>query len=499
MNRLECQAGPVLRCRTRSSRPAGPLASAMRSRSFTTSTSSGQSALKGTTLRRALRQPDAAHRRVRGGACSTRSGLQNPGVTRRSWSEELPKLRTGLPRDPIIANISGFSLEEYVETAKMFDAPATSSILEINISCPNVKRGGMAFGTQPELAAEITAAVKAAATKPVYMKLSPNVTDIVAIAKACEEAGADGHRRSSTRCLGMRIDPRTGKPVVANGTARLFRSGDQAGRACAWSIRCMQAVKHAGHRRRRRLPRADDVHRNDVRPGRAAVQIGAQNLRQSVRLQGNYRRAAARNGRTASRQLADIIDGARMSSHNDEGTERRVIIACDFSTRAETLAFLDQFTEEKPYVKIGMELFYGEGPAGIVQIKAPRAQNLPRPQAARHPQHRSKGDARCWPGSGVDMTNVHAAGTHGHDARRVEGLSEGHGSGTAAAADRRDAADQHQRGAHAAGAARSHRPIADTVSPLCAQRQGGGLDGVVCSPLEAGLVQGRPAVRISSP
>ena len=140
-------------------------------------------------------------------------GLQNPGVDK-VIAEELPELRK-LFQGPIIANISGFSVEEYVHCVEALTDEKQVEILEINVSCPNVRHGGMAFGTDPQAAAEITRAVKAVATKPVYMKLSPNVTDIVTIAKACEDAGADGLSLINT-LLGMRIDLQRKRPVLAN-------------------------------------------------------------------------------------------------------------------------------------------------------------------------------------------------------------------------------------------------------------------------------------------
>ena len=115
----------------------------------------------------------------------------------------------------VIANISGFSLDEYVYCCEKIDKEDQVGIIEVNISCPNVHGGGMAFGTDPKMAAEITKAVKAVTTKPVYIKLSPNVTDIVSIAKACEDAGADGLSLINT-LLGMRINLKTGKPIIAN-------------------------------------------------------------------------------------------------------------------------------------------------------------------------------------------------------------------------------------------------------------------------------------------
>lgn len=140
-------------------------------------------------------------------------GLQNPGIER-VISHELPELKK-IFNKPVIANISGFSLDEYVYCCERIDKEEQVGIIEVNISCPNVHNGGMAFGTSPDCAAEVTRAVKAVTTKPVYIKLSPNVTDIVSIAKACEEAGADGISMINTM-LGMRIDLKSKKPVIAN-------------------------------------------------------------------------------------------------------------------------------------------------------------------------------------------------------------------------------------------------------------------------------------------
>ncbi len=145
-------------------------------------------------------------------------GLQNPGVEK-VISEELPKLREVF-RKPVMANISGFSVDEYVYTAEKLDREEQVGWLEINISCPNVHGGGMSFGTDPASAAEVTKAVKAVTTKPVIMKLSPNVTDITAIAKACEDAGADAVSLINT-LMGMRFDLKKRKPILANGTGGL--------------------------------------------------------------------------------------------------------------------------------------------------------------------------------------------------------------------------------------------------------------------------------------
>lgn len=140
-------------------------------------------------------------------------GLQNPGVDK-VISEELPKLRKCFNKK-VMANVSGFSVDEYAYTCERFDSQEQVGWLEVNVSCPNVHGGGMSFGTDPKAAAQVTKAVKAVTKKPVIIKLSPNVTDIVSIAKACEDAGADGISLINT-LLGMRIDLRTKKPVIAN-------------------------------------------------------------------------------------------------------------------------------------------------------------------------------------------------------------------------------------------------------------------------------------------
>ena len=140
-------------------------------------------------------------------------GLQNPGVEK-VISEELPKLSKCFNKK-VMANISGFSVPDYAYTCELLDKQQQVGWLEVNVSCPNVHGGGMSFGTSPEAAAEVVRAVKAVTTKPVIVKLSPNVTDIVAIAKACEQAGADGISLINTM-LGMRIDLKTRKPIIAN-------------------------------------------------------------------------------------------------------------------------------------------------------------------------------------------------------------------------------------------------------------------------------------------
>ena len=187
---------------------------------------------------------------------------------------ELPELRKVFHK-PIIANISGFSIEEYSECCAKIDKAEQVEIIEVNVSCPNVHNGGMAFGTQPESAAAVTRAVKAVTTKPVFIKLSPNVTDIVSIARACEEAGADGLTLVNTM-LGMRIDIMRRRPVIAN------KMGGFSGRAIfPVALRMVYQVAQAC-----RIPiigcggvaTAEDVVEM-MMAGASAVQVGAENLR----------------------------------------------------------------------------------------------------------------------------------------------------------------------------------------------------------------------------
>ncbi len=140
-------------------------------------------------------------------------GLQNPGVEK-VITEELPKMRKVFHK-PVMANVSGFSVEDYAYTVERLNGESDIGWFEVNVSCPNVHGGGMSFGTSPEAAAEVTAAVRKVTDKPLLIKLSPNVTDIVSIAKACEAAGADGISLINT-LLGMRIDLKTKRPVIAN-------------------------------------------------------------------------------------------------------------------------------------------------------------------------------------------------------------------------------------------------------------------------------------------
>lgn len=200
-------------------------------------------------------------------------GLQNPGIDA-VIAEELPKMREKFHK-PIIANISGFSIDEYVECCAKIDKEEQVEIIELNVSCPNVHGGGMSFGTSPQSVAEVVRAVKRVITKPLYVKLTPNVTDIVAIAKAAEEAGADGICLINTM-LGMRIDTRTRKPVIANkmggfSGAAVFpvavRMVYQVSKACNIPVIGCGGVESA-----------EDVVEM-MMAGATAVEVGAANLR----------------------------------------------------------------------------------------------------------------------------------------------------------------------------------------------------------------------------
>lgn len=172
----------------------------------------GSFSFKGTTLEPRFGNPTPRIAETPSGMINA-VGLQNPGIDK-VISEELPKLKKCFNKK-VVANISGFCIDEYIECCRKIDKEEQVGIIEVNISCPNVHGGGMALGTSPEMAAAVTKAVKEVTTKPVYMKLTPNVTDIASIAKACEEAGADGISLTNT-FLGMRIDLRSKKPVLAN-------------------------------------------------------------------------------------------------------------------------------------------------------------------------------------------------------------------------------------------------------------------------------------------
>ena len=177
----------------------------------------GTFSFKGTTLAERVGNPLPRIAETEAGMLNA-VGLQNPGVEK-VIAEELPKLARCFHK-PVIANVSGFSVEEYAETCRRLDEQEQVGWLEVNISCPNVHGGGMSFGTDPQAAAAITKAVKAVTTKPVIMKLTPNVTDIASIAHACEDAGADALSLINT-IKGMRIDLNTRRPVLTNVTGGL--------------------------------------------------------------------------------------------------------------------------------------------------------------------------------------------------------------------------------------------------------------------------------------
>ena len=199
-------------------------------------------------------------------------GLQNPGVEA-VIAEELPKLKKCFHK-PMMANVSGFSLDEYAAVCEKLDKEPQVGWLEVNISCPNVHGGGMSFGTDPEQAAAVTRAVKAVTSKPVIMKLSPNVTDITAIARACEEAGADGLSLINT-LMAMRIDIKTGKPILANVTGGL--SGPAIfpiALRMVWQVTHAVSIPVIGMGG---ISSAEDVIEMML-AGAAAVEIGAANL-----------------------------------------------------------------------------------------------------------------------------------------------------------------------------------------------------------------------------
>ncbi len=174
----------------------------------------GTLSFKGTTLDARFGNPTPRIAECPSGMLNA-VGLQNPGVDK-VIAEELPKLRACFSK-PVMANVSGFSEDEYVETVRRLDTQNDIGWFEVNISCPNVHGGGMSFGTSPEMAGKITKAVRRVTKKPLIIKLSPNVTDIVSIAKACESEGADGISLINT-LLGMRIDLKKRKPLLANKT-----------------------------------------------------------------------------------------------------------------------------------------------------------------------------------------------------------------------------------------------------------------------------------------
>ena len=231
-------------------------------------------------------------------------GLQNPGVER-VVAEELPRLKRCFHK-PVMANVSGFSIEDYVHTCSILDKEEQVGWLEINISCPNVEGGGMAFGTDPKAAAEVVAAVKEVAAKPVIAKLSPNVTDIVSIAKACEDAGADGISLINT-IPGMRIDLKTKRPVLAS------KMGGYSGPGVfpiavrmvyqVASAVCIPVVGMGG------VSRAEDVIEMML-AGATAVQVGTANLVDPYACRDIISELPAVMEKYGIGRLEDIIGGA---------------------------------------------------------------------------------------------------------------------------------------------------------------------------------------------
>ena len=232
----------------------------------------GGISLKGTTEEARFGNPTPRIAECRSGMINS-VGLQNPGIDV-LVNEKVPQLRKVF-HNVVIANISGFSVDEYARSCARADACEGIDIIEVNISCPNVHNGGMAFGTSASAAAEVTKAVKAVCHKPVFIKLSPNVTDIVEIARACEDAGADGLTLINT-ILGMRIDIARRKPVIA------AKMGGFSGAAIfPVAVRMVYQVAHAC-----KIPimgcggvsSAEDVVEM-MMAGASAVQVGAENLR----------------------------------------------------------------------------------------------------------------------------------------------------------------------------------------------------------------------------
>ncbi len=264
----------------------------------------GTFSFKGTTREPRFGNPTPRIAECRAGMINA-VGLQNPGVEK-VIAEELPKMRRVFSK-PVMANVSGFSVEDYAYTCEKLDACPEVGWLEVNVSCPNVHGGGMSFGTSPAAAAEVTRAVKQVTKKPVLIKLSPNVTDIVAIARACEEAGADGISLINT-LLGMRIDLRTRRPVIAN------RMGGFSGSAIfPVAVRMVYQVAQAVH-----IPvvgmggvsSAEDVIELML-AGATAVEVGAANLIEPFACRNIIEALPATMAKYGITSLKEIIGGLR--------------------------------------------------------------------------------------------------------------------------------------------------------------------------------------------
>ncbi|MCF0228775.1 MAG: dihydroorotate dehydrogenase [Parasporobacterium sp.] len=263
----------------------------------------GTFSFKGTTLNPRFGNPTPRIAECTAGMINS-VGLQNSGVDE-VIAVQLPAMKEYFHKK-VIANVSGFSVEEYAETCRRLDECDQIGIFEVNVSCPNVHGGGLSFGTSPEAAAEVTKAVKAVTSKPVYIKLSPNVTDIAAIAKACEDAGADGISLINT-LLGMRIDLKSKKPVIAN------KMGGFSGSAIfPVAVRMVYQVYEAV-----KVPvigmggvsSAEDVIEMML-AGASAVQIGAANLTDPFVCRDIVSDLPAVMEKYGINKLSDIIGGA---------------------------------------------------------------------------------------------------------------------------------------------------------------------------------------------
>ena len=263
----------------------------------------GTFSMKGTTLSPRFGNPTPRIAEAPAGMLNA-VGLQNPGVDA-VIAEELPALARVFHK-PVMANVSGFSVEEYAQVCARFDAQPQVGWLEVNISCPNVHGGGMSFGTDPKAAAEVTRAVKAVTTKPVIVKLSPNVTDIVAIARACEEAGADGLSLINT-LMAMRIDLKTRRPILSNQTGGLsgpavfplaLRMVWQVSRAVKIPVIGLGGVSSAEDAAEMLLA------------GASAVQVGAANLRDPFACPKIIEALPAVLDRMGAENIREIIGGA---------------------------------------------------------------------------------------------------------------------------------------------------------------------------------------------
>ena len=263
----------------------------------------GSIACKGTTLEPRFGNPTPRIAEAPAGMLNA-VGLQNPGVDA-VIAQELPKL-FAVYRKPVIANVSGFSAEEYAEICRRLDKVDQVGWLEVNVSCPNVHGGGMSFGTDPKAAAEVTRAVKAVTKKPVIVKLSPNVTDIVSITQACEDAGADALSLINT-VLALRIDLNTRRPVLANTTGGLsgpaifplaLRMVWQVSRAVSIPVIGLGGVSSAEDAAEMMLA------------GAAAVQIGAANLKDPFTCPNIIRDLPGVLDRLGVQNITELIGGA---------------------------------------------------------------------------------------------------------------------------------------------------------------------------------------------